>query len=65
VSLERFFPRSSDAKRNHFSGPLHEAFARGDNSDANAVHFGRRIDTHHNQIHHDMSARDIVTMLSR
>lgn len=65
MSLERFFPLSFDHKRNHFTAPLHEAFVRSKNSDANSVHFGRHMATHHNEIHQDMSARDIVSMLSR
>lgn len=68
VSLENLFPRSFTTKRTHFSsftGSLREAFARSGQSQANAVHFGHHIETTGNQIHADMSARDIVSMLSR
>lgn len=65
MSLENLFPRSFTTKRGRFSKPLHEAFVRGDNSEANAVHFGRHIERAQHEIYSDMSSRDIIAMLSR
>lgn len=65
MSLENLFPRSFTTKRTSFSQPLREAFTRDTSSEANAVHFGRRVECARNEIYSDMSPRDIVSMLSR
>lgn len=65
MSLEKMFPRSSTTKRTRFTKPLHESFARSASSDANAVHFGHHVEAARQEIHNDMSARDIVSMLNR
>ncbi|WP_297451020.1 hypothetical protein [uncultured Corynebacterium sp.] len=65
MSLARIFPHSFDTKRAHYSAPLSETLAHDGGREANSVHYGRRINTQRPEITNDMSARDIVSMLSR
>lgn len=65
MSLAHHFPRSFDRKRPHFAMSLREAIVHHDDAHADAVHFGHQVDRDAHEVHSDMSARDIVTMLSR